>query len=126
MPCRAYWRIQGDAASSQPTVYTRANPGKWAGKEDAHEPQAAFTRLDDEGNYTVDVVVNHDMSPVHWISHISLRDQDGRLLGEKSLLGTDAKADASFRINTAGLTKLKAYGLCNLHGLWLHEYPLPA
>ncbi len=107
-------------------VFTRANPGKWAGKENSHEPQATLTKLDEAGNYRVDVVVNHGMSESHWISDVSLTDQDDKVLGARQFPGTAPKAEASFEANAAAVTKFKVYGVCNLHGKWLNEYEVPA
>ena len=106
-------------------VFTRANPGKGAGKENSHEPPATLTKLDEAGNFKIDVVVNHGISESHWISDIAIADQNDKVLGERKFPGAASKAEASFEANAASVTKFKVYGVCNLHGKWLNEYAVP-
>jgi len=109
-------------------VYTRENPGPWGAKIEGHIPRATLTKLDEEGNFRVDIVVNHEMNPEkpHWIQFIALDDQDDRQLAKRGFVPADPKAEASFMANVRNLTKFRAYEQCNVHGLWLEEYQIPA
>ncbi len=113
--------VFGDA-----TVYTRNDPGAWGGKQDSHVPEAILTKLDEAGNYRVDVTVQHEMVPSHWIKQIWLRNGKKEILAEKVLQPSDpAPAQASFTANVNNVEKFVVYELCNLHGLWMAEYAIP-
>ena len=106
-------------------VQTRTDPGAWGGKEDSHIPQAVLTKLDDAGNYRVDVTVQHGMKQNHWIQYISLKDNADTELAKKTLEPTSPSASASFTANVTNIAGFKVYELCNLHGLWMAEYAIP-
>ena len=106
-------------------VQTRSDPGAWGGKEDSHVPEAVLTKLDDAGNYRVDVTVQHGMAENHWIQFISLKDNADSELAKTTLQPTAPSASASFTANVTNITGFKVYELCNLHGLWMAEYAVP-
>jgi desulfoferrodoxin (superoxide reductase-like protein) len=122
----AYGSVVDDPFGEMP-VLTRTDPGAWGGKEDGHIPQAVFTKLDEEGNFRVDVTVQHAMKPEHWIKHIWLRNDGKQILAEKELLPTaPSPASATFTANVNTVERFKVYELCNLHGLWMAEYEVPS
>ena len=101
-------------------VYTKDDPGPWAGKEAAHVPQIAYEKT--ESGLMVTVTVNHEMNPEkpHYIMYIKLMDGDGNVLGEKDFVPEDPKAEAVFELSTVP-SKLVAEERCNVHGLWKSE-----
>ncbi|MCJ7681329.1 MAG: hypothetical protein MUP70_11425 [Candidatus Aminicenantes bacterium] len=103
---------------SETDVYTRDDPGAYGGKEDSHVPQVEYVRSN--GGIEVTVRVQHEMNPdkPHYIMWIRLFDETGNLLGEKEFQATDEKAEAVFFLDSVP-SQLKAYELCNLHGIWM-------
>jgi desulfoferrodoxin (superoxide reductase-like protein) len=53
-------------------IYTRQEPGKWAGKEGTHVPQLSFNAA----AKSVTIVTAHPMTAEHWITAIYIRNQD--------------------------------------------------
>ncbi len=101
-------------------IYTKDDPGPWAGKEAAHLPQIAYERT--ESGLRVSVTVEHEMNPEkpHYIMWIKLMDADGNLLGQTEFVPTDLKAEAVFEISAVP-GKLAAEEKCNVHGIWMSE-----
>ena len=118
---------QAEPVETEPevVVFTRENPGPWTGKEDVHLPQITFEKT--ESGLQVTVAVNHEMNAekLHYIMWIKLHDGEDILIGEKSFQAVDKKAEAIFEIQSAP-ARLKAYAMCNLHGLWLETQEVPA
>lgn len=113
---------QTEPAEAEPeeVVFTREDPGPWAGKEDVHLPQITFEKTDT--GFQVMVVVSHEMNAEkpHYIMWIKLLDGEDKLIGEKSFQAVDEKAKTVFEVQTTP-TLLKAYAMCNLHGLWFEK-----
>ncbi|HUT07241.1 MAG TPA: desulfoferrodoxin family protein [Candidatus Latescibacteria bacterium] len=101
-------------------VYTKDDPGPWAGKEAAHLPQIAHEKT--ESGLMVTVTVNHEMNPEkpHYIMWIKLMDGEGNVLGQKEFVPTDPKAEAVFELSMVP-SKLVAEEKCNVHGVWMNE-----
>lgn len=113
-------QAEPDDTAPEAVVFTRENPGSWAGKEDVHLPQITFEKT--ASGLQVRVTVNHEMNAEkpHYIMWIKLLDGEDNLIGEKSFQAVDEKAEANFEV-PSGPSVLKAYAMCNLHGLWLEE-----
>jgi superoxide reductase len=106
-----------EAASMFPSglIYTKENPGRWAGKEGAHVPRATV-----EGR-SVKVVNPHPMTKEHYIVKHTLLTPEGRVLGEKTFFYTDPAAESSFIIPEGVSGVLWVTSFCNLHDLWWAE-----
>lgn len=105
---------------TEEAIYTKENPGPWAGKEAAHLPLIAYEKT--ESGLRVTVTVEHEMSPEkpHYIMWIKLLDADGNLLGQTEFVPTDLKAEAVFELSAVP-SKLAAEEKCNVHGIWMSE-----
>jgi superoxide reductase len=118
---------QPEVAQAEPeeVVFTRDDPGPWAGKEEVHLPQITFEKT--AAGLKVTIAVGHEMNAEkpHYIMWIKLLDGEDNLIGEKSFQAVDEKAEAIFEIQSAPAL-LKAYAMCNLHGLWLEKQEVPA
>lgn len=113
-------KTEPESEEAKEVVYTRSDPGAWAGKEGSHVPQIVYEKI--ETGLRVTVTVNHEMNPEipHYIMYIKLEDGESNLLGEKEFQAADEKAEAIFEVTTVP-RKLIAYEKCNLHGLWMDE-----
>ena len=109
-------------AAAEP-IHTRGDPGEYEGKESSHVPVIVYKKSG--SGLQVTVTVNHVMDPAipHFIEWIHLMDGDGNILGEKSFVATDAKAEATFNLMSAP-ARLVAIERCNVHGLWKEEVPV--
>jgi superoxide reductase len=112
--------VAAQAASMFPVglVYTKEAPGRWAGKEGAHAPQATV-----EGK-NVTVVTPHPMTQKHFIVKHTLVTADGKFIGEKTFENTDPAAESSFEVPEGFRGTLWATSFCNLHDLWLTEFTI--
>ena len=117
---------QGRSRSRLSRAYTSERPGDYANKVDSHVPSAEITRLDDAGNFRIDVVVQHEMRDQHWIQNIAIEDQDERELATMNLQPGPERAEATFTVNLSGVTQVHVFSLCNLHGLWVRDYAIMA
>lgn len=101
-------------------IYTAADPGAWEGKESSHVPVITYEKT--ATGLTVTVTVNHvmDASIPHYIEWVKLMDGEGRVFGDAFFQATDAKAEATFELETVP-AKLVAIERCNVHGLWKEE-----
>jgi superoxide reductase len=103
-------------------VYTKQNPGKWAGKIKGHMPNVKV-----EGN-KVTVTTTHGMSEEHYIVRHTIVSQCGKVLGEKTFHSSDAEARSVFELPDTSskyawdTTKLYATSFCNKHDLWIAEF----
>jgi superoxide reductase len=95
-------------------VYTKDNPGKWAGKEGSHAPQVTIT------GSTVGVVTNHPMSEAHFIVRHTLVLEDGTFVGAKTFTYED-KPESSYELPAGYKGKITVTSFCNLHDFWLTE-----
>lgn len=97
-------------------VYTRDNPGRWAGKEGGHVP-----KVDVAGNM-VKVLTPHPMSEKHFIVRHTLVSAAGEVLGQKNFAGSDPKAESSYELPSGAKGTFYATSFCNLHDFWLTEF----
>ncbi len=95
-------------------IFTKAHPGRWAGKEGSHAPQVTVT-----GN-KVSVVTNHPMSKEHFIVTHTLVLENGTYIGSKSFTPAD-KPESSYELPAGYKGKFYATSFCNLHDFWLTE-----
>jgi superoxide reductase len=96
-------------------VYTKAMPGRWAGKESLHAPVVTV----DAGK--LKIVTPHPMSAAHFIVKHTLLTPDGKVIGEKTFAPTDApETVCELPGGFKGL--VWATSFCNLHDLWLTEF----
>jgi superoxide reductase len=108
---------QAQAGTAFPTglVYTKDNPGRWAGKEGLHVPKVAVT------GGKVTILTPHPMTPPHFIVKHTLLTPDGKVIGEKTFTAADPKAESACDLPAGFKGKLCATSFCNLHDLWLTE-----
>jgi superoxide reductase len=97
-------------------IYTKDAPGRWAGKEGLHVPQATV-----DGK-TVKVVTPHPMSEKHFIVKHTLLTPNGKVLGEKTFSNTDTAAESSYELPDGFKGVLWVTSFCNLHDLWFAEF----
>ena len=103
-------------------VYTKQNPGKWAGKIKGHMPNVKV-----EGN-KVTVTTTHGMSEEHYIVRHTIVSKCGKVLGEKTFHSSDEEARSVFELPDTSskyawdTTKLYATSFCNKHDLWVAEF----
>jgi superoxide reductase len=106
---------QAGSAFPPALVYTKDAPGRWAGKEGAHAPQVAVN------GSKVTIVTPHPMTAPHFIVKHTLITPEGKLIGEKTFVSTDAKAESAYDLPAGFTGTLWATSFCNLHDLWLTE-----
>ena len=100
-----------ESANLQNVVFTKDNPGHWAGKEEAHVPVATVA------GDTLTVKTPHPISDAHFIvSHTVVLD-GGKYLDRKTFTSKDEPVSthtlpAGYK---GGVTVTSA---CNLHDLW--------
>ncbi len=103
-------------------VYTKENPGKWAGKVKGHTPNVEV-----EGN-KVTVTTIHGMSDEHYIVRHTIVSKNGDVLGEKTFSPSDAMAKSVFELPGTSskyvwdTATLYATSFCNKHDLWVTEF----
>lgn len=95
-------------------IYTKDNPGKWAGKEGSHAPQVTVN------GSTVAVMTKHPMSADHFIVRHTLVLEDGTFVGGKTFTPAD-KPESSFELPAGYKGKIHVTSFCNLHDFWLAE-----
>jgi superoxide reductase len=97
-------------------IYTKDSPGRWAGKETSHAPEVKV-----EGG-RVTIVTPHPMTVPHFIVKHTLLTADGKVIGEKTFVGTDPRAESSYDLPAGAKGAFWATSFCNLHDLWLTEF----
>lgn len=95
-------------------IYTKDNPGKWAGKEGSHAPQVEVN------GSTVAVVTRHPMSKDHFIVRHTLVLEDGTYVGAMTFTPDD-KPESSYELPAGYKGKIHVTSFCNLHDFWLAE-----
>ena len=95
-------------------IFTKENPGRWAGKEGIHVPQVTVT-----GN-KVEVVTNHPMSNEHFIVRHTLVLDDGTYVGSKTFAPAD-KPESSYELPVGYKGKFIVTSFCNLHDFWWNK-----
>jgi superoxide reductase len=106
------------AASTFPValIYTKEDPGRWAGKEGAHAPRVTV-----EGR-SVKVVTPHPMTQKHFIVKHTLVTAENKFIGERIFENTDPAAESSYELPEGFKGTLWATSFCNLHDLWVTEF----
>jgi desulfoferrodoxin (superoxide reductase-like protein) len=123
------------AALERSGVWSATNEGPWPGKAPKHVPTV------EGGRGSVLLTVSHEMkagtpldagapdggdggkdggdagSVEHYIGRMYVRNQDGLVVGWKSLTTLDPFPIALFDL-PLGTTKVTAYAWCNIHGVW--------
>ncbi len=95
-------------------IFTKDNPGKWAGKEGIHVPQVTIS------GSKVDVVTNHPMSDAHFIVRHTLVLENGTFVGAATFTPAD-KPESSYELPAGYKGKIHVTSFCNLHDFWLTE-----
>ena len=108
------------------TVYSKAAPGKWAGKESSHAPELSIA----ENKLTISTP--HVMCRDHYIMSYQVRNKKGTILSEHLFAQPPSSTSLTASSNTLRptvidltpfkLTKgeeLRVYSLCNQHGYWV-------
>lgn len=105
------------AAETSPylnVVYTKDNPGKWAGKQGSHAPEITVN------GSAVSVVNKHGMSDEHFIVRHTLVLADGTVVGGKTFKPTD-KPESCYELPAGYKGKITATSFCNQHDFWLTD-----
>ena len=93
-------------------IFTKDDPGHWAGKEALHVPVATV-----QGS-TLTVKTPHPMSEAHYIVSHSVVLDGGRYLGRKTFTPKDQPV--STHMLPAGYKgKVTVTSTCNLHDFWV-------
>ncbi|MBU0480455.1 MAG: twin-arginine translocation signal domain-containing protein [Proteobacteria bacterium] len=111
VPALAY----GGSSFPAGVVYTKDNPGKWAGKVGSHAPVVTIN------GRKVTIETKHPMSEAHFIVRHTLVSSTGEVLGDATFTGTDKKALSEYEV-PAGHSDLYATSFCNQHDFWVTEF----
>ena len=95
-------------------IFTKDNPGYWAGKEGSHAPEVTVT------GSKVAIVTKHPMSDKHFIVRHSLVLEDGTFVGGTTFTPAD-KPESSYELPAGYKGKVHATSFCNQHDFWLTE-----
>jgi superoxide reductase len=95
-------------------IFTKDNPGMWAGKEGSHAPEVTVT------GSKVAIVTKHPMSDKHFIVRHSLVLEDGTFVGATTFTPAE-KPESSYELPAGYKGKVYATSFCNLHDFWLTE-----
>jgi superoxide reductase len=106
---------QAGSAFPPGLVYTKDNPGRWAGKEGAHVPKVTVA------GGKVTTLTPHPMTPPHFIVKHTLLTPEGKFIGEKTFTAVDPKAESTYDLPAGFKGALWDTSFCNLHDLWLTE-----
>jgi superoxide reductase len=107
--------VQAGSAFPPELVYTKDNPGRWAGKEGSHAPKVTVA------GGKVTILTPHPMTPPHVIVKHTLLTPEGKIIGEKTFTAADPKAESAYDLPAGFKGALWATSFCNLHDLWLTE-----
>ena len=96
-------------------IFTKENPGKWAGKVGGHAPIITVS-----GN-TVTVKTDHGMSSKHYIVRHTIVTPAGEIIAAKTFSPNDLEAVSIFEIDIKN-TMLYATSFCNKHDMWVETF----
>jgi len=102
---------------AEPEFYTKANPGKWAGKEGTHLPLLEILPG------IVVVKTPHTMAADHYICRHQLRTEDGTIIADRLIKPTDTPETQFFIPKPAGKL-VCAFSTCNIHGIWKEDFQI--
>ena len=115
-----YWQAEA-VRYERDGVFTKADPGDWEGKEDAHTPKVTIY----QNNTAVVATVDHPMDIDHWVEAIYFKDQNGDVFYLEHFGYQDAKNEGkvaeTFIAIPQGVTEVTGYAFCNKHGTWRSE-----
>ena len=95
-------------------IYTKDNPGIWAGKEGSHVPEVTVT------GSKITVVTKHPMTDKHFIVRHTIVLEDGTYVGGTTFTPAD-KPESSYELPAGYKGKIYATSFCNQHDFWLTE-----
>jgi superoxide reductase len=93
-------------------VFTKADPGHWAGKEATHVPVATV-----EGS-ALTVKTPHPMSEAHYIVSHSVVLEGGKYLGRANFTPKDMPV-STYTLPAGYKGKVTVTSTCNLHDFWV-------
>lgn len=97
-------------------IYTKENPGKWAGKVSSHLPEVTVK------GRRVTITNHHAMNKRHFIVRHTLVSKKGEVLGEKVFQPSDKEAVSTFKLPFFSGSKFYATSFCNKHDLWVVKF----
>ncbi len=97
-------------------VYTKNNPGKWAGKVNDHLPRVSVK------GRGVRIETPHVMNKSHYIVRHTLVSKNGEVIGEKTFYPGDKKAVSTFKLSFFSDAVFFATSFCNKHDLWVTRF----
>ena len=95
-------------------IFTKDNPGKWAGKEGIHAPQVTVA----DGKVTLATTAPDVRKSLHRQTHSG--PGDGTFVGGTAFTHED-KPESSYDLPAGYKGKISATSFCNLHDFWLTE-----
>lgn len=110
LPAIAKAAAPGSAEAN--VVFTKDDPGHWAGKEGAHVPVATV-----EGS-TLTVKTPHPMSEAHYIVSHSVVLDNGQYLGRAVFTPKDQPV-STHTLPAGYKGKVTVTSTCNLHDFWV-------
>lgn len=120
------WKVEQKIADltagfGRAAVFTKENPGPWAGKEDLHLPALKSSRPGLSGSFILEVATPHVMEAGHYISKHEVKNSLGELLAQSWFNAKADKAAISFMEVFVPPTGVRILSSCNLHGVWMIE-----
>lgn len=110
LPAAAARAAASDAKDN--VIFTKEDPGHWAGKQGAHVPLATV-----EGS-TLTVKTPHPMSEAHYIVSHSVVLEGGKYLGRTAFTPKD-KPTSTYALPAGYKGKVTVTSTCNLHDFWV-------
>jgi len=143
--CKGSTTSQPGEPITPQAIYTKDDPGNWAGKEIEHTPNVQLIADSDKNNVLVTVTLM-DLSESHYIEKIFIADENGKPWQEKyyprkgmestidpEVLkasnkipggvknvsgGREWNASFTLPVNPGTIAKYKIYARCSQHDLW--------
>ena len=111
----ASFALASDSAAYKNVIFTKDDPGKWAGKEGIHVPMVTV-----DGSKVTVATTKHPMSESHFIVRHTLVLGDGTFVGGTTFTPTD-KPESTYELPAGFKGKIRATSFCNLHDFWLSD-----
>lgn len=110
------------AGFGRSTLFSKENPGPWAGLEDVHIPTLKNTRPGAApGRYVLEVATNHIMETAHSITKHEIKNMVGEVLAQSWFNPMTDKAPLSFMEILLPSTGIQLVSTCNMHGIWVAD-----